>query len=445
MFYNMKKIRIGNDIRLKVNLISKKFVETVQIQSIKAYIINTTAEAEAIRDMKNKTKFMSRFPIEPKIDAYTASAYDTNACGFPTYHAFPQNHVIGSYAGFGVEPNWFGIYRPIPQHNLTEFLAPVKYTSKNNRIEVFYPAEAQRYCGDHKLILVAKIYEPGYSPNNLRTITMDYENIFTLVDKSSEGTDSDVVISVGDNATSVSISGEEDILVGKIYTLSAFSSGETVKWHCTDPYVQFVQTFGNMLQYRITAIPEGDKAKHTFTIFAVSSEDETIFDHKDITAHNYATGIVINDLTSDIINLDYRESATILPKLIMEDGSTTAYYLSNGIKKAAFKYEIINGDPEYIKITESPNYDWSLHIENYNTSEEDISFDIRITSLIPNPEGDYYEKDININVIRCKDVKDVFTTQGEYNNTNHNINLTLTNGDEVAVDMSNEFEWYEHE
>ena len=129
----------------------------------------------------------------------------------------------------------------------------------------------------------------------------------------------------------------------------------------------------------------------------------------------------------------------------MEDGSTTAYYLSNGIKKAAFKYEIINGDPEYIKITESPNYDWSLHIENYNTSEEDISFDIRITSLIPNQEGDYYEKDININVIRCKDVKDIFTTQGEYDNTNHNINLTLTNGDEVAVDMSNEFEWYEHE
>lgn len=441
----MKKIRIGNDIRLKVNLLSKRFVETVQIQSIKAYIINTTAEAKAIEDMKNKTRFMSRFPIEPKIDAYTASAYDTNACGFPTYHAFPQNHVIGSYAGFGVEPNWFGIYRPVPKHNLTEFLAPVKYTSVNSRIEVFFPAEAQRYCGDHKLVLVAKIYEPGYSPNNLRTITMDYENIFTLVDKSSEGTDSDVVISVGDNASSVSISGDENILVGKIYTLKAITAGEEVEWHCTDPNVQFVQTFGNMLQYRINQLPNGDEGTHTFTIFAVSKENDIYYGNIDITAHNYATELIVNDLNDSQINLEYRESTTIFPKVVLEDNSTTAWYLSNGVKKAAVKYEIIDGNSEYVKITAAPNYDWSLHIENYNTSEEDLTLTIRITSLIPNADGDFYEKDITINLGRSKDVKDVFTTVGEYDNSDHNINLTLTNGDQVAVDMSNEFEWYEHE
>lgn len=441
----MKKVRIGNDIRLKVNLLSKRFVETVQIQSIKAYIINTTAEAEAIKDMHNKTKFMSRFPIEPKIDAYTASAYDTNACGFPTYHAFPQNHVIGSYAGFGVEPNWFGIYRPVPQHNLTEFLAPVKYTPRNSRIEVFYPAEAQRYCGEHKLVLVAKIYEPGYSPNNLRTITMDYENIFTLVDKSSEGTDSDVVISIGDNATSVDIQGDENILVGKIYTLRAFTSGEDVNWHCTDPDVQFVQTFGNILQYRLNQLPNGDEGEHMFTIFAVSSEDETIYSSKDITAHNYATDLIMNDLNENQIDLEYRESATIFPKVKLEDGSATAWYSSNGVKKQAVKYEIIEGASEYVKITAAPNYDWSLHIENYNTSEEDLTLVIRISSLIPTAEGEYLEEDITVNLGRSKDVKDIFTTEGEYNNTDHNINLTLTNGDQVAVDMSNEFEWYEHD
>lgn len=194
----MKKIRIGNDIRLLVQLLGTNTYDAVNIHSVKAYIINKSVQDQTITDLKNKTRFISRFPIEPMVDAYTATPYNVNSTGYPSYHAFPQNHVIGSYAGFGVHPDWNNMYRPVLQHNLTEFLAPVKATGSNNIVSIFFPAEAQLFTGDYKIVIVAKLYQPGFSPNDLRTVTMDYENIFTLVNTTSEeGEDSAVTLKVG--------------------------------------------------------------------------------------------------------------------------------------------------------------------------------------------------------------------------------------------------------
>lgn len=194
------KIRIGNDIRLLITLLGNKVIDPININSVKAYVINTSVEKAAIKKLENKTRFVSRFPLEPMIDRYTSTAYNINSTGYPTYHAFPKDYVIGSYAGFGCHPHWDHIYRPIPHHNLTEFLAPVKSTRSRNMIEVLFPAEAQLFTGDYKIVIVAKIHQPGFRPNDLRTVTMDYENIFTLVNTSDEGQDGPVKIDVNANA-----------------------------------------------------------------------------------------------------------------------------------------------------------------------------------------------------------------------------------------------------
>ena len=194
----MKNIRIGNDIKLLLKLLGST-EKRLNIHSIKAFIINTTAQAEAIQKAKNESKFISRFPVEPYVNDYCSTAYNTNLSGFPTYHALPKDHVYGSYAGIGVRPQWQDKYKLVPEHNFTEFLAPVKMTSSSDVVEIFFPAEAQLFTGEYKIVVVAQLYEPGYSANNLRTVTMDYENIFKLVSSSSEeGEDSKVTIIVGD-------------------------------------------------------------------------------------------------------------------------------------------------------------------------------------------------------------------------------------------------------
>lgn len=196
----MKKIRIGNDIRLDVTLLGTKYVDSVNIKSLEAFIINVSKECEMRECLENKTRFINRFPVEPFVDAYSSTEHNINSCGYPTWRAYPKDHVFAPYTGFGVYPDWRNKYMPIPRHNLTEFKAPVKSTSEKNRVSVYFPAEAQLYTGTYKLVIVARIHEPGYALNNLRTITMDYENLFILVNSTDEeGVDSAVTLTVGIN------------------------------------------------------------------------------------------------------------------------------------------------------------------------------------------------------------------------------------------------------
>ena len=63
----MKKIRIGNDIRLAVDL-RKQVLEgddTFAIRQVSAYLVNTTKVAEYEAKLAERPKFEGRFPREP--------------------------------------------------------------------------------------------------------------------------------------------------------------------------------------------------------------------------------------------------------------------------------------------------------------------------------------------------------------------------------------------
>lgn len=174
-------IRIGNDIKLTVSLHKKGTSwDPVNIKSLEAYIINTTAQCECCKKNHNISRFINRFPVEPYIEAFTPTEHNINSTGYPMWRAFPKDHVFAGYAGFGVYPDWNRIYNPMPEQNFTEYKAIVKSTSDKGKVQVLFPAEQQLFAGMYKLVIVAKIYEPGYSQNNLRTITMDYNDIFML-------------------------------------------------------------------------------------------------------------------------------------------------------------------------------------------------------------------------------------------------------------------------
>lgn len=238
----MQKIRIGNDIRLAVELrqyVSGKKVpermvgnpedadfinqdnnafvnwyevypseqngETIDakagtnsvcIRSVKAILVNETLKKKIMDDVKNKSKFISRFPREPYMRAFCSSPYNIHSSGYQTWRAFPQEYMFASYHGFGVKPNWNDIYRPLPKRNDVEYIANAAATDKQNIVEVMFPAEHQLHTGTYSLIIVAKVYAPGYNSQNLRTITVDVPNVFELVNTSSEGIDSDMYIDV---------------------------------------------------------------------------------------------------------------------------------------------------------------------------------------------------------------------------------------------------------
>ena len=244
------RVRIGNDICLYVNLLGNKNLDAVNINSINAYLINTSKWQDLMDEQYRETalmndeimcrrdriKFVSRFPLEPHFPGFHPTPYDVCCTGNPCYHQHPIPY-IPIYHGYHVYPHTFehGCYGPCAwhtnhPHHLCEphtwgcddmhdiidragfkhldmqrqydrcrFLAPVEATDSKNKIKVYFPAQAQLYTGVYKLVIVAKVYEPGYCKDNLRTITIDYENVFTLVGCSEEGIDGNITIRVGTN------------------------------------------------------------------------------------------------------------------------------------------------------------------------------------------------------------------------------------------------------
>lgn len=239
------KVRIGTDICLHVSLLSNK-KNYINIKSVKAYLINTSKEEDMknfIESEKRTVRYVSRFPIEPDCIDYKSTCHDLCHSGHPTFHVNPVMYTVMPYGGFGVYPHTFDSFycgnnnrlwnygipceKCIRCGNIQEFYkycAPVKATEYNNKINVYFPAEDQHYTGSYKLVIVAKIYEPGYGPDNLKTITMDYNEIFTIVGSSEEAIeDSSVELYIGNTtqATSVHVSGNLAIEFGKFTKLVA--------------------------------------------------------------------------------------------------------------------------------------------------------------------------------------------------------------------------------
>ena len=193
-----KYVNNKSDIYYNPDYIEKKQDKTivpVNIRSIKAIFINTSKQQEYDNNLKKKTRFISRFPIEPCIEAFKSTEYNICNSGYPTYRAYPVKRLFAPYHGFGVNPDWCDIY-PTPKQNDTEYIADVAATSDPNIISVSFPAEQQLHVGTYKLIIVAKLYVPGYNHNNVRTVTIDLPEVFELVSSSEEAYNSDITINV---------------------------------------------------------------------------------------------------------------------------------------------------------------------------------------------------------------------------------------------------------
>lgn len=194
------RIRIGNDIKLRLELNSKSSGQ-VNILSAQAYVVNKTAKAEALRMLRAKTRFLSRFPdgrdfIDPSLNGLEPTEYNINIAWDMPYHCYPHTHRMHYYNGFGVYPNWDKKFTPMVDNcDLTSYKAEVMFTENRGIIEIMFPAEAQLYTGDYDVIVVAKLYREGYK-NNTITVTSDYQNAFTLIpmNETPDTDDSDVTI-----------------------------------------------------------------------------------------------------------------------------------------------------------------------------------------------------------------------------------------------------------
>lgn len=269
----MMKIRKGNDIRLKVQLKidtpvleqsvytpvdgsfydideneylnfsevyrngNRNFVKPVQvytgssaedfsskeyanIQSMRAIFINTTLRENLERAFIKKNRFIGRFPIEPFVHEFEPSAYNIHSTGYIRNKVF----VHTPYQGFGLHPDW-NKCMPVHGEDYTRYFAPVTST-EDPRIKIIdFPAQAQLTEGVYQLVIIAQVFDPGYK-NNLRTVTVNYNNVFEIVKDSKDATDNPVQIEIND---------EPDLNKSQdIYVVSGQLSGNDLRLHRSD-------------------------------------------------------------------------------------------------------------------------------------------------------------------------------------------------------------------
>lgn len=223
----MRKIRIGNDVRLKLSIkpneqaqfYTMDELDQSSVKQLRCYSINTSLTQPPIEDPK-KFKRVG-FP-----DFYHPTANNINNAGFPSYYMQPANvnnynrflpdfhdyHWWPGYRGFGRYPEHFHGYTPQPdptvpvlppdihaidtfgkdgiKYNGTHmgelaYLADSQVLHETNAITCMFPAVQQRLCGTYKLVVVLTVFEQGWGRHNLRTYTIDKGDVFELVDDST--------------------------------------------------------------------------------------------------------------------------------------------------------------------------------------------------------------------------------------------------------------------
>lgn len=442
-----KNIRIGTDIRIKVNIVDgEQTVNPINVKHVICYLTNTTEE---------ETYFVSRFPQEPKSKEYEASSYCINTCGYPIYFTYPDQHIVPVYQGFGLHPNWSRIYPKSYNPDSNTFRAPVIAGEGMGQIVVLFPAEAQKKLGDYKLTVIAKIYQPGYSMHDdLRTITMDYNNVFTLVEDSSQA-DSDATIIIENeheiHVQEVKAYGDDDVIIGQsknisIDVLPVLATDKRIAY-----YISGTASISNKTDhgYTVTGTSIADplSGKETTTVTAISVDDPSKSATKTITVHNYCTTVDIKG-RDGAIRIPHGESVVVNPVVFTEDGNLYSSFNIDGQVTTTVSSEITTIAPYGAEVNMNvlDNEANDVVLTNVNSTTTTERCYLKITSKVASQDGMY--KIGKIPVIlepeATEPAGDVYVTNGELDNNGY-VNLGRSDKQTVSVDLSNETAWHEGE
>lgn len=169
----MKRIRIGNDIRVQTTLHELKDFDATMIKQLRCYFIPNIEEA-----------------VNPFPQTYDPAQYTVCNCGKPKYNVFPCNidapHWFPGYNGFGVNSTPFIRFEK-------EYLAPSRLLAEQNKIEAYFPAVDQKLLSEYRVVIVLTLYQAGWGTDNLRTYTIDKGIVFALTSDDRD-IDTDTII-----------------------------------------------------------------------------------------------------------------------------------------------------------------------------------------------------------------------------------------------------------
>lgn len=168
----MKRIRIGNDVVVRTSLDEFETNDKLKIKTLQCLFIKQEYDNKSDNDM-----------------CYEPSQYVYGCCGCCNYNVAVFNNGYNMPCTLR-DPHWFPGYNGFGV-NSNKFNCPKEYQSDvrvfDNYVESYFPAKDQK-LGIFKVVFVAQVYTTGWGMNDLKTITIDKGELFTLVNSAEEST-----------------------------------------------------------------------------------------------------------------------------------------------------------------------------------------------------------------------------------------------------------------
>ena len=276
----MKRIRIGNDVVVRTSLDEFETNDKLKIKTLQCLFIKQEYDNKSDNDM-----------------CYEPSQYVYGCCGCCNYNAAVFNNGYNMPCTLR-DPHWFPGYNGFGV-NSNKFNCPKEYQSDvrvfDNYVESYFPAKDQK-LGIFKVVFVAQVYTTGWGMNDLKTITIDKGELFTLVDSAEESTTDGLIDltdgqggdQVDNKLTVDAIEIRKSIYFKGNSTVSTYELfdhvGDTFRWivYYIKDNVRYYVTKDNAKYFNFTITQDGNPAKSTIDEFGtLSYVEESAYHNND--------------------------------------------------------------------------------------------------------------------------------------------------------------------
>lgn len=272
----MKRIRIGNDVVIRTSLDEFETNDKLKIKTLQCLFIKQEYDNKSDNDM-----------------CYEPSQYVYGCCGCCNYNAAVFNNGYNMPCTL-IDPHWFPGYNGFGV-NSNKFNCPKEYQSDvrvfDNYVESYFPAKDQK-LGIFKVVFVAQVYTTGWGMNDLKTITIDKGELFTLVDSAEEST-TDGLIDLTDGQGSDQVDNKLTVDAIEIRnknfkpyypTYKLFDYSKTGRWAVD--YIKdscrYPITEDNAKHFKFSILQNGKPAKSTIDEFGtISYVEESAYHNND--------------------------------------------------------------------------------------------------------------------------------------------------------------------
>ena len=412
----MKKIRIGNDVIVRVKLSQFNTDDKLKIKQLRCLFVQTNSDVKDNR----------------KVKYYESSDYAYGCCGCPKY-----NYPICNYCTTSCpvmqecssnkceEPDetskkFKDLYKDAYQADIKIF---------DDYIEAYMPANDQ-IVGQYNVIFIAAIYKQGWGTDNIKYATIEEGVLFEIVDQNGEGVTKNGVVDLTHEETPEQVveyiiptSSELFITTGIKYAIGDVDDQQntysfTFKDDQTDDVYElnedniklFKFSVGKGDEYNITGLELSENGD-----FIVNAKDDGFF-YIIISSKNNP------DVNAKIkCNVSYYPIITEMNEYISYSSAQEGIYnlmdreINQG-NRYEFKYKTLGSDVfEYITESTAKWFDFELRVDNCKEPKSSIDKFGKLTLV---------KEDISKFDPQHQDNTIIFARSKKHNNINSYIRIS---------------------